>query len=81
MASGSFVATFGTQTYQSNPLTWNKETLCITAPTQQWQFSGLIKLCTSIKVCAWLTVKCFEIVTLGELQNVSGQVGQIKQAA
>ena len=37
----------------------------ITAPTQKWQFTGSIKLCASIKVCAWLTVKCSEIATFG----------------
>ncbi len=28
------------------------------------------KLCATIKVRAWLTVKCFEIVTFGKLQNI-----------
>ncbi|SDZ21080.1 hypothetical protein SAMN05444412_107214 [Rhodonellum ikkaensis] len=37
----------------------------VTAPTQKWRFSGSIKLCASIKVSAWLTVKCSEIATFG----------------
>jgi hypothetical protein len=37
----------------------------LTTPTQKWRFSGSIKLCASIKVCAWLTVKYFEIATFG----------------
>ncbi|GEM_PF-4273766 len=36
-----------------------EEQLGITAPTQKWRLRAYIKLCASIKVSAWLTVKCF----------------------
>ncbi len=50
------------------------KTTANSAPTKKWRFSGLIKLCASIKVGAWLTVKCFEIYTLGQLKILVRQL-------